>query len=58
MPYETTAPPWLSTATATLITAVFLLPVYWMVKTGLTRPDRIQTPDPQWAPSPVTGENY
>jgi len=29
-----------------------------MVKTGLTRPDRIQTPDPQWAPSPVTGENY
>ncbi|MFF0013678.1 carbohydrate ABC transporter permease [Streptomyces sp. NPDC005374] len=54
-----TAPrPWLLTVTATLITAVFLLPVYWMVKTSLTRPDRVQAPTPQWIPSPVTGENY
>lgn len=54
-----TAPrPWLLTVIATPITAVFLLPVYWMVKTSLTRPDRVQAPTPQWIPSPVTGENY
>ncbi|MFI1356185.1 carbohydrate ABC transporter permease [Streptomyces sp. NPDC020898] len=50
--------PWLLTATATVITAVFLLPVYWMAKTSLTPPDRILTPSPQWVPVPVTGENY
>jgi multiple sugar transport system permease protein len=50
--------PWLSTAVAVLITAVFLLPVYWMVKTSLTRPDRIETSGPQWVPRQVTGENY
>ena len=49
---------WLFTLTATVITAVFLLPVYWMVKTSLTRPDRIQAAHPQWVPAPVTGENY
>ena len=50
--------PWLFTAIATVITAAFLLPVYWMVKTSLTRPDRIEAPTPQWVPAPVTGENY
>lgn len=50
--------PWLLTAVATLITAAFLLPVYWMAKTSLTPPDRILTPSPQWVPAPVTGENY
>ncbi|MET7473713.1 carbohydrate ABC transporter permease [Streptomyces sp. NPDC005648] len=49
---------WLVTAAATVVTAVFLLPVYWMVKTSLTRPDRIQAAHPQWVPAPVTGENY
>ncbi|MDN0198078.1 carbohydrate ABC transporter permease [Streptomyces sp. S.PNR 29] len=50
--------PWLLTATATVVTAAFLLPVYWMVKTSLTRPDRILTPSPQWVPAPLTVENY
>jgi multiple sugar transport system permease protein len=50
--------PWLLTATATLVTAAFLLPVYWMAKTSLTPPDRILTSTPQWAPAPLTGENY
>jgi multiple sugar transport system permease protein len=50
--------PWLITAAATLITAAFLLPVYWMAKTSLTPPDRILTPSPQWVPAPFTGENY
>ncbi|MGQ4386076.1 carbohydrate ABC transporter permease [Streptomyces sp. SAS_270] len=50
--------PWLLTGAATLITAAFLLPVYWMAKTSLTKPDRILTASPQWVPSPVTGENY
>jgi multiple sugar transport system permease protein len=50
--------PWLLTAIATVITAAFLLPVYWMAKTSLTPPDRILTPTPQWVPTPVTGENY
>jgi multiple sugar transport system permease protein len=50
--------PWLFTAIATVITAVFLLPVYWMVKTSLTPPDRILAPTPQWVPAHVTGENY
>ncbi|MCH5677204.1 carbohydrate ABC transporter permease [Streptomyces gilvus] len=50
--------PWLLTAVATAVTAAFLLPVYWMAKTSLTRPDRILSPTPQWAPTPVTGRNY
>jgi multiple sugar transport system permease protein len=50
--------PWLLTATAVVITAAFLLPVYWMAKTSLTEPDRIQAPSPQWVPAPLTGENY
>lgn len=50
--------PWLLTATAVVITAAFLLPVYWMVKTSLTPPDRVLAPTPQWVPAPVTGENY
>ena len=50
--------PWLLTAAAALITAAFLLPVYWMAKTSLTEPDRILTPAPQWVPSPLTAENY
>ncbi|MFG2127401.1 carbohydrate ABC transporter permease [Streptomyces sp. NPDC048751] len=50
--------PWALTAAATLITAVFLLPVYWMAKTSLTRPERILVPSPQWVPTPVTTENY
>lgn len=50
--------PWLLTATATVITAAFLLPVYWMAKSSLTPPDRILAPSPQWVPVPVTGENY
>lgn len=50
--------PWLLTGSATLITAAFLLPVYWMAKTSLTGPDRILSASPQWVPSPVTGENY
>ncbi|WP_244187762.1 carbohydrate ABC transporter permease [Streptomyces regalis] len=50
--------PWLLTAFAVLITAAFLLPVYWMAKTSLTRHDRILTPTPQWLPAPLTGENY
>jgi multiple sugar transport system permease protein len=50
--------PWLRTAVATLITAVFLLPVYWMVNTSLTEPDRIQADTPRWLPVPVTTENY
>ncbi|MFM9709218.1 carbohydrate ABC transporter permease [Streptomyces galilaeus] len=50
--------PWLLTTIATVITAAFLLPVYWMVKTSLTPPDRILAPAPQWVPTPVTGENY
>ncbi len=50
--------PWLLTTTAVVITAAFLLPVYWMVKTSLTPPDRVLAPTPQWVPAPVTGENY
>ncbi|MET9908668.1 carbohydrate ABC transporter permease [Streptomyces sp. NPDC006476] len=50
--------PWLLTAIATVVTAAFLLPVYWMVKTSLTRPDHILSPTPQWAPTPVTARNY
>ncbi|WP_411151035.1 carbohydrate ABC transporter permease [Streptomyces sp. A30] len=50
--------PWLRTAVATLITAAFLLPVYWMVNTSLTEPDRIQADTPRWLPVPVTTENY
>lgn len=50
--------PWLFTAVAALITAAFLLPVYWMAKTSLTEPDRILAPTPQWMPAPLTGENY
>ncbi|MFJ8535856.1 carbohydrate ABC transporter permease [Streptomyces sp. NPDC093591] len=50
--------PWLLSAFAALITGAFLLPVYWMAKTSLTRPDRIQSPTPQWLPAPLTGENY
>lgn len=50
--------PWLLTAVAALITAAFLLPVYWMAKTSLTEPDRILAPTPQWVPAPLTGENY
>ncbi|MFF3332471.1 carbohydrate ABC transporter permease [Streptomyces sp. NPDC002888] len=50
--------PWALTAAATLITAVFLLPVYWMAKTSLTAPDRILVPSPRWIPAPVTTDNY
>ncbi|MFI7015031.1 carbohydrate ABC transporter permease [Streptomyces sp. NPDC050164] len=50
--------PWLLTATAAVLTAAFLLPVYWMAKTSLTPPDRILTASPQWVPAPLTGENY
>lgn len=50
--------PRLLTAAATVTTAAFLLPVYWMAKTSLTPPDRILAPSPQWVPAPATGENY
>ncbi|WP_033321705.1 carbohydrate ABC transporter permease [Streptomyces yerevanensis] len=50
--------PWLLTATATLITAAFLLPVYWMLNTSLTEPDRILGESPRWIPAPLTTENY
>lgn len=50
--------PWLLTAVAALITAAFLLPVYWMVNTSLTRPDRILSETPNWFPSPATTQNY
>ncbi|WP_319286568.1 carbohydrate ABC transporter permease, partial [Streptomyces ipomoeae] len=50
--------PWLLTAYATLLTAAFLLPVYWMVNTSLTRPDRILAETPQWFPTPPTTQNY
>ena len=49
---------WLLTTTAVLITAVFLLPVYWMADTSLTEPDRILSASPHWFPAPVTTENY
>ena len=44
--------PWVLTAVATLVTAAFLLPVYWMAKTSLTPPDRVLAPSPQWVPTP------
>lgn len=50
--------PWLLTTTAALITAAFLLPVYWMVNTSLTEPDRILGESPRWVPAPATTENY
>ncbi|UUU31840.1 carbohydrate ABC transporter permease [Streptomyces sp. CA-210063] len=50
--------PWLFTTGATLLTAAFLLPVYWMVNTSLTRPDRILAETPRWIPAPPTTENY
>ncbi|TPQ20879.1 carbohydrate ABC transporter permease [Streptomyces sporangiiformans] len=50
--------PWLLTAIAVLITVAFLLPIYWMVKTSLTEPDRILAGSPRWIPAPLTTENY
>ncbi|NGO43755.1 carbohydrate ABC transporter permease [Streptomyces ureilyticus] len=50
--------PWLLTATATLICAAFLLPVYWMLNTSLTEPDHILGESPRWIPAPATTENY
>jgi multiple sugar transport system permease protein len=50
--------PWLLTAIAVLITAAFLLPIYWMVKTSLTEPDQILAGSPRWIPAPLTTENY
>ncbi|MFI9586654.1 carbohydrate ABC transporter permease [Streptomyces sp. NPDC052236] len=49
---------WPRTAGAALITAVFLLPVYWMVATSLKAPDKVLAVPPQWVPAPVTGANY
>ncbi|WP_329316575.1 carbohydrate ABC transporter permease [Streptomyces sp. NBC_01262] len=53
-----TGRPWLLTAIAALITAVFLLPVLWMAGTSLKKPDRILVAHPQWIPAPFTTENY
>ncbi|WP_338896779.1 carbohydrate ABC transporter permease [Streptomyces sp. TG1A-60] len=50
--------PWLLTTIAALITAVFLLPVYWMVDTSLTAPDRILAETLRWFPAPATTRNY
>lgn len=50
--------PWALTVFATVVTAAFLLPVYWMAKTSLTPPDRILAPTPQWIPAPPTTQNY
>ncbi|MFE7835544.1 carbohydrate ABC transporter permease [Streptomyces sp. NPDC057474] len=49
---------WLLTTVAALISAVFLLPVYWMVNTSLTPPDRILAETPNWFPTPATTQNY
>jgi multiple sugar transport system permease protein len=49
---------WPLTAVATLVTGVFLLPVYWMVNTSLTEADRTLVEDARWIPAPVTTENY
>ncbi|WP_327728376.1 carbohydrate ABC transporter permease [Streptomyces sp. NBC_00487] len=49
---------WPVTVVAALITAVFLLPVYWMVNTSLTRPDRILAETPDWFPAPATTQHY
>ncbi|MFF6786288.1 ABC transporter permease subunit [Streptomyces sp. NPDC012510] len=49
---------WGRTAVAALLTGVFLLPVYWMVNTSLTRADRILAETPHWIPSPATTRNY
>jgi multiple sugar transport system permease protein len=49
---------WWLTAAAALITAAFLLPVYWMVATSLKTPDKVLVTPPQWVPAPVTGDNY
>lgn len=48
---------WLPAAAA-VITAAFLLPVYWMVATSLKEIDKILAVPPQWVPAPVTGDNY
>ncbi|WP_307835337.1 carbohydrate ABC transporter permease [Streptomyces adelaidensis] len=49
---------WPLTAVAALITAVFLLPVYWMVNISLTRPDHILAESPRWFPAPATTRHY
>ncbi|MFF7654012.1 carbohydrate ABC transporter permease [Streptomyces sp. NPDC007983] len=50
--------PWLLTLVAGVITAFFLLPLYWMIATSLKRPDEVLSSPPQWFPSPPSGESY
>lgn len=50
--------PWLLTLVAGVITAFFLLPLYWMIATSLKKPDQVLVSPPQWIPSPFTGDSY
>ncbi|MFD0660034.1 carbohydrate ABC transporter permease [Thermocatellispora tengchongensis] len=49
---------WLSTAIGTLLAALYVVPVYWMVATSLKRPGDIFASPPDLVPSPVSFAAY
>ncbi len=45
-------------ATLFAVTALFVLPLYWMLATGLKTPQQTFAIPPEWIPNPVAWENF